>query len=779
MIPDKNTSRRGLPWSVCLLLALVLFWPAQLSAGAGGEGFDPTAVTSTSIEGLVKSMAADTWLVDQTTVRINAATAIVELGGTREVGAWVVIWGVRTPEYLTAETIHILRPAGAPMPLSQFTGLVSKIQKPYLLVGETLVTVPDALLAATHPAINDLVSVQARRDSRDWVAQQIEVLVPAGTQAPVQIEGTVEQATEAEWVIDGRSISLVEKPGEDANQGDRAEVEARIADDGRLIAESTRIVDPATETKLDVYVVGFAGVGTESQTWNVIIFEDGRSEHGTVRVSSDTYVDEDRAVLATEIEAVIDGNRLAGHEIAANLAWLEQPPSVIVAGTLTEGMAGTLPQINGHPVWFRTEQVRQQALAESRIDPLASAQGAGEVVLRGVQLRNGVVVAHEVLQGAAALEAMKSALAPASVAGAMSTWSAPAPIVSELPKATKPTLLFAPDRTAHMVFESLGIIYHASQTPGTSWGTPRKIATGVSPTAILDAQGRLHVVYINEFMGNYDVYHVRLTSSGWTAPVYAAYTSGRSADPAIVADDGGKIHLAWMDNTSGSWAIHTGSWNGLHWTSSPVTNGRGQSPALAISPQQTLVLAWQDRVPTGVDTWGHFDIYQSERKDGFWGLPVNVSVNASFSPGVDAIGVSMVVTSDGLIHLAWCNDEQQIRYNMGRGLYWPRPVDVSVRRELIRGLDLRLGNDGLLYLAWDEGTRVSVTAAAPNSQVWPGARLMATQPGLFSDVSLTNATGGVVLTWVYQAQAGPAAVYESVSGMVNPIKLWLTSITRS
>lgn len=779
MIPHHNTSRRGLPLAVSLLLALALLWPAQLSAGTGGEGFDPTSVTSTSIEGLIKSMTADTWLVDQTTVRLDASTTIVERGGTREVGAWVVVWGVRTPQYLLAETIHILRPAGAPSPLSQFMGLVSKIQKPYLLVGETVVTAPDAVLAAAQVAINDLVSVQARRSGSDWVAEQIEVLVPAGTQTPVQIEGTVERASEAEWVIDGRSIELAMQPEEDANQGDRAEVEAKVAGDGRLIAESTRIVDPGADTKLDAYVVGVSGAGSENHTWDVMVFEGGRSAPGTVRISPETYVDEDRAVLAPGVEAVIDGSPIAGQEIAANLAWLEQPPSVVVAGTLTEGIADRLPQIDGHPVWFGAEQVRQEALAESRMDRPASAQSPGEVVLRGVQLRNGVIVAREVLAGDAALEAQKGALAPAAAAGTMSTWSAPAPIVSKLPKASAPTLLFASDRTAHVVFESLGAIYHASRAPGDAWGLPRKIATGVSPSALFDGQGRLHVVFVNEFMGNYDVYHVRLTGSSWTAPVNASHTSGRSADPAIVADASGRIHLAWMDTTSGAWAIHTGAWNGKYWTSSPVTNGRGQSPAVAISLEQTLILAWQDRVPTGIDTWGHFDIYQSERKDGFWGLPVNVSSNASFSPGADAIGVSIVVTGDGLIHLAWCNDEQQIRYDMGRGLYWPRPVDVGVRRELIRGLDLRLGSDGLLYIAWDEGTGVSVTSAAPNTQVWPAARVMATQPGLFSDVSLTNSASGVALTWVFQAQAGPAAVYESSSGEGAPIKLWLPSIIRS
>lgn len=779
MIPNQKTPRRGLPWAVSLLLALVLMWPAQLSAGAGGTGFDPTAETATTIEGQVKSISGNTWLVDQTTVRLDAATSIVERGGALQVGAWVAIWGIRTPEYLRAETIHVLRPAGAETPLTQFTGLVSKIQQPFILVDETLVTVPDAVLAAAHPAVNDLVSVEAHRVGRDLIAERIQVLVPAGARAPVEIEGIVERVTDEEWVVDGREITLAAGHHQYADQGDRAEVEARVADDGTLIAENSRIVDPAADSRLDAYVVGIAGYGSEEQDWDVYVFEDGRPERRTVRIDPGTYVDEDRAVLALQVEAIIDGSPVGGKDVAANLVWLEQPPSVIVAGALTRGEVDTLWQVSGHPLWFESDQVRQQALQESSIGRAAAAQNAGEVVLRGVQLQNGVVIAREVLTGAAALDGRRQALAAASVAGTMAAWSAPAPIVSKLPKAAKPTLVIAPDRTAHIVYESLGAIYHASQPPSGSWGAPRKIATGVSPSAAFDAQGRLHVVYINEFMGNYDVYHVRLTDQGWTAPIDASNTSGRSADPAIVADAGGKLHMAWMDNTSGAWAIHTGTWSGTRWTSSPVTNGRGQSPALAMTPQQTLILAWQDRVPTGIDTWGHFDIYQSERKDQFWGLPVNVSVNASVNPEADAIGVSIAVTADGFVHLAWSNDEKQVRYNLGRGLYWPWPVDVGSPRELIRGVDLRLGDDGLLYIGWDEGTGISVAAAAPGAQVWPTMGLPGAQSGLFSDVSLTKTAEGMAMTWVFQIHAGPATVYESANGLVYPFKMWLTSISHS
>jgi hypothetical protein len=138
---------------------------------------------------------------------------------------------------------------------------------------------------------------------------------------------------------------------------------------------------------------------------------------------------------------------------------------------------------------------------------------------------------------------------------------------SEVIEASKPTVLFDTNGGGHVVYESSGKIYYAYAPPGAMWGAPRKIGTGFKPTAVFDVTGQLHVAYASEFMGNYDILHLRLTEKGWTLPHVVAPTSGKSDDPAIAADASGKVYIAWSDFTSGEWAIQMGVWDGSYWTS--------------------------------------------------------------------------------------------------------------------------------------------------------------------------------------------------------------------
>ena len=135
---------------------------------------------------------------------------------------------------------------------------------------------------------------------------------------------------------------------------------------------------------------------------------------------------------------------------------------------------------------------------------------------------------------------------------------------------------------------------------------------------------------------------VRMLPGGkWTYPTVVAPTSGGSADPAIAADDKGNVYVAWMDATSGEWAIQLGVWDGRYWTSYPAYYARGKSPALTMMADGALFLAWQDRIPLGGDMYGKSDIFVSERKDRFWTLPVNVSDNQTWRPGSDSLGVAL------------------------------------------------------------------------------------------------------------------------------------------
>lgn len=765
---SHRLSGRGRVWAITLLAIVAIALPAQTGTAAPQTGTPRSVVTPTRLEGQLLSISGNTWLVDQTTVLLDEDATLVEVNGLAEAGAWVVVWGDLLPGYLLADLVHVLRPAGSPTPTIQFTGVLRKIASPYWVIDDSIVIVDLNTQMAGAPKIGSQLSITAQRVEWDLVATNIAVLSADAASIPVEIEGTLEQIAGSTWVVGGTPVRIRADSQPTAQEGDWVEIRAVAATDGTLVAQDIRIVDRSLEAKLDAYVMSTGGLDQATQTWSVLIFDEGYPQTMTVEISAETYVDEDRTTLKPEIEALIDGSKLDAVTVKADMVWLEQPAPAQATGMLVGPGRDGLWAVGGEQVWFESPALAAQATSAQS----ANAQsGSSRLVVEGVRLRNGVLIAKEV----STVSGSDLTAAAASVDAA--PWSVPTTVVPHLTKASLPTLLFGLDGVGHVIYGADGGIYHARQPKGATWGTPSRVATGTSPAAAIDSKGQLHVAYVNEFMGNFDIYHVRLNGDAWTLPVNLSSTSGRSADPSIATDGAGAVHVAWMDTSSGQWSIHTGTWKGRFWTNNPVSNARGQSPSLAILPNGELFLAWQDRQPTSEDSWGNYDIYATEREDSSWYLPVNISENATYSPGSNAIGVSVMTTRDGLAHLAWVNDEQQVRYNPGRKQYWPQPVDVGGPRALARGLSMRLSQDGLLNLAWDEGTSIQVASAPPTSQIWPEWQTLSMAGGL-SDVSLANAGVSLAVAWVHTDVTGAMGIYESRhdATSITP-KCWLPLVT--
>ena len=356
-------------------------------------------------------------------------------------------------------------------------------------------------------------------------------------------------------------------------------------------------------------------------------------------------------------------------------------------------------------------------------------------------------------------------------------WTAPIPIATGLPEASRPALVSTIDRVQHAAWESEGKIYYSSQTAGQGWLPPRAVATGISPELVVDDHGRLHIVFANQFMANYDIYEVSaLHGADWSMPVNISHTSGFSAFPVAAVGANGALYVAWMDNSPGYWTIYLGTWKGTYWSSRPVPNARGQAPVLASVPDGTLYLAWQDRVPTAdKPTGGAFDIFLSEYNGVSWSLPVNVSDRAS----VESIGVHLTTTLNGLAHLTWVDDDQEVRYCLGQGSHWPYPVTVARAATVARGPHILAERGVRLHIAWDEGDMIRATAAPPGAVVWPKPLVITAPIGDLRDVSLSfGADNGISLTWVQTNQPQDVGIYKSWQASEFIDGAWLPIILR-
>lgn len=355
-------------------------------------------------------------------------------------------------------------------------------------------------------------------------------------------------------------------------------------------------------------------------------------------------------------------------------------------------------------------------------------------------------------------------------------WSSPAAIVTALNHAARPALLYTNDGTAHAVWESNGSLFYASRPRNGSWGPAARIAFGCSPAMVADATGTLHVVFANQFMGNYEIYYIRRQDGTWTLPVNVSHTSGTSGSPVLALTSDNTLYAAWMDNTPGYWTIYYGSLRGQFWTSEPVPHGRGESPTLTARPGGGIYLSWQDRFPGGDNSAGRFDILLSELTNDQWALPINISD----TPDVESQGVHITATPNGLAHLIWIEAGKKVIYSYGTGDFWAVPQLITETSFGAHGPRILADASGtLLYAAWDEGAKVRVTAAPIMSSIWPKASPLPTTVGSFKDVVLALIPqGGVAVAWVQASGPTEVGVFESRQVPEFLFRYWLPTTGR-
>lgn len=157
----------------------------------------------------------------------------------------------------------------------------------------------------------------------------------------------------------------------------------------------------------------------------------------------------------------------------------------------------------------------------------------------------------------------------------------------------------------------------------------------------------------------------------WSTPVNVSNLAGNSSTPKIVVDNVGTIHAVWCGDTLGSLDIfYTSKPVGGSW-STPVNISKGhcQTPTLAISPDNTLHVAWEDQIP------GFNIFYASKPSGGSWTTPLNVS-NCGLC---DTYNPNLAIASDGGLHLTWYDAGTQRPYYATKlvGGTWSTPIQIQ------------------------------------------------------------------------------------------------------
>ena len=241
--------------------------------------------------------------------------------------------------------------------------------------------------------------------------------------------------------------------------------------------------------------------------------------------------------------------------------------------------------------------------------------------------------------------------------------------------------------------------------------------------------GTVHIAWAEKAGSSYpDIYYKSyVIGTGWSSPFLVSQNCpGWSDYPSLAVGPDGTVHIAWFDT---SWDSDTNDdilyrrfEPGVGWTPKeniipniwPYVYPYDNRPSLAVGPDGTLHLAWQDYTLGFEDPSNEHDLgiwYMKYESGTGWSPKELVSTESTKD---DSLGPSLGVGSDGTVHIAWedwtnydsAGSDHDIfykRYVPGSG--WTMTEVVSTDSTDYSGRpSLGVGSDGTVHIAWEDRT---------------------------------------------------------------------------
>ena len=158
-------------------------------------------------------------------------------------------------------------------------------------------------------------------------------------------------------------------------------------------------------------------------------------------------------------------------------------------------------------------------------------------------------------------------------------------------------------------------IYFRRYLYGVGWGKEKRVtsnsAVSANPSATVDCDGNLHIVWEDYRDGNDEIYYRRITDSdgpGWD-PVDTRLTEDiyTSWDASVAADCAGNVHVLWADNRSSNFEIY------YKLGIDPVPVSVELLDFHAECTPEGVLLEWET-ISDGPPAY--FDVFREERDDG-------------------------------------------------------------------------------------------------------------------------------------------------------------------
>jgi len=177
-------------------------------------------------------------------------------------------------------------------------------------------------------------------------------------------------------------------------------------------------------------------------------------------------------------------------------------------------------------------------------------------------------------------------------------------------------------------------IYYRKFTAGLGWGSVFQVskssALAWSPSIGVDPDGNAYVVWSDKRDGNFEIYLRRyLEGVGWGAEKRMSYNSAVSSNPSAAVDPQGNLHVVWEDYRYGNEEILyrcVSSREGPGWDplETRLTNDLSTSwdPSVAADPSGNVHVVWADNRDL------NFEIYY---KFGLKSVTVGIELQAFYA----------------------------------------------------------------------------------------------------------------------------------------------------
>jgi hypothetical protein len=350
-------------------------------------------------------------------------------------------------------------------------------------------------------------------------------------------------------------------------------------------------------------------------------------------------------------------------------------------------------------------------------------------------------------------------------------WSSPYNVSRSAERSVNPVVLAGNGGVVHVVWEENERIFH-SVREGDTWGSPRRLATGFQPSAALTADGTVHLVYSNEFWGQFNVFYVRWDQGTWTLPRMVSKTTGTSAYPVIAIDGSGVVHAAWADTTPGFSIIYHG-WLEETWLNEPLHNARGTIPQLVYDHVHSFLRLVYQAIPISS---GNRDVFHVEGGRYQWSLPENISRLADR----ESLSFSAAIDGEGLTHVLWQEQEgagSYIKYSRGTRGNWSEAERISSEGVNAREPKVLVTHDTQISAVWREDNTIRYRRRVGATGNWHGTISLLDNMNGLSNVDLTSAPDGELhLVWGGWSSTSDRDVYHSRRNPLLGPKVFLPGI---